>query len=67
MDAVIFPGEDEAKVKADIEFLIEQGWSLHEKIQLSKIFYFKMCTKVLVQTKSCPFPEGSGGFLINHS
>lgn len=49
----IAKGEDEAKVKGEIERLLESEWRLNEEqSQLEKTYYFKAYTKVLVRRLS---------------
>ncbi|KAF2476781.1 transcriptional coactivator/pterin dehydratase [Lindgomyces ingoldianus] len=48
MQPKISEGQDESKVKAELEVLLENGWELNgEQIQLGKTYYFKTYTKVL--------------------
>jgi pterin-4a-carbinolamine dehydratase len=44
----ISDGEEESQVKANLEKLIENGWDLSDGQLLTKTFYFKTYTKVLV-------------------
>lgn len=48
----ISEGEDEYQVKADLESLVGNGWELTEEQLLSKTFFFKTYTKVLVTRSS---------------
>lgn len=54
----IAKGEDEAKIKSELNALLETEWKLNdEQIQLEKTYYFKAYTKVLVRneqrTRTC--------------
>jgi pterin-4a-carbinolamine dehydratase len=51
MSAVFSAGEDEAKMKEELQSLQETGWILDEDCMgIKKTYYFKTYTKVLVRT-----------------
>ena len=50
MEPKISKGQDESKVKTELQALLENGWKLNdEQIQLEKTYHFKTYTKVLVR------------------
>jgi hypothetical protein len=50
MSAVFSAGEDEAKMKEELQSLQETGWILDEDYMgIKKTYYFKTYTKVLVR------------------
>jgi 4a-hydroxytetrahydrobiopterin dehydratase len=56
MQPKIPEGQDEAKIKGELEALIQNGWKLdEEQIRLEKTYYFKTYTKVIVrESLHCP-------------
>ncbi|KAF2258666.1 hypothetical protein CC78DRAFT_525900 [Lojkania enalia] len=47
MQPKISEGQDESKIKAELEVLFQNGWKLKEEQILEKTYYFKTYTKVL--------------------
>jgi len=52
MQAKFSEGEDAAKLGAEVETLLNNGWMLEDEQKLLKTYYFKTYTKVMVKSRS---------------